>query len=368
MSLTDTERKALRKRCAVIVSGFRPQTPAAEFAALATWCESNDVDHDHYGEGPLVDTFERKVAALLGKSSAVFMPSGIMAQLCAARIWTERARLPRIGLHPTSHLLAHEQESFAALMRLHAVPVGHRPKPMVAADLEAIAQPLACAIVELPIREVGGLLPTWDELDALKAAARARDMPLHMDGARLWECGPHYARPYAEIADGFSSVYVSLYKGIGGFAGALLLGDDDFIAEARLWRKRMGGTLARLSPMVALAAMRFDERLASMPALHARAVAFAASLKPLPGIRMTPAVPQTNMLHLMLDAPCDALLDARDRLAEETGHWLLGGASPAEVPGWSICEITVGDALLAVDDASLLPLYRRLMDDARSES
>ncbi len=93
-----------------------------------------------------------------------------------------------------------------------------------------------------------------------------------MDGARLWECAAFYARGHAEIADGFASVYVSLYKGIGAFAGAVLAGDDDFVAEARLWRRRMGGTLHQLAPFVASAAMRFDERLATMPALFERAL------------------------------------------------------------------------------------------------
>ena len=69
-------------------------------------------------------------------------------------------------------------------------------------------------IVELPIREAGGKLPTWDQLAALKAAARDRGIPLHMDGARLWESTAFYDLPHAALCDGFASVYVSLYKGI----------------------------------------------------------------------------------------------------------------------------------------------------------
>lgn len=365
MSLTDTERKALRKRCSSIVSGFRETTPAESFRELATWCEANAIDHDHYGEGSLVSDFEAKVATLLGKPAAVAMPSGIMAQLAAVRIWAGRKALPRFGMHPTSHLIGHESEAYAALMHLHGVSIGDRGKPMVAKDLESVAEALSCVIVELPIREAGGQLPGWDELDALKALANARDVPLHMDGARLWETLPFYGKSYAEIADGFASIYVSLYKGIGSFAGAMLIGDGDFIAEARLWRRRMGGTLPHLSPLIAPAAMRFDARLALMPSLHARTLAFATGLQALPGVRVNPAIPQTNMLHLSIDAPADALLDARDRVAERTGTWLLSHARVAEVPGWSISEIYVGDTLLAIDDAQLMPLFAQLLADAR---
>ena len=362
------QRDALRARCTLVLPGFRQEGPAAEFRRMADWCESEGMDHDHYGVGPSVESFERKIATVLGKPAAVFMPSGVMAQLIAVRLWTERAQLARFGMHPTSHLARHEDEAYAALMHCHGVPLGDRLRPMLAKDLDASAQALACVLVELPIREAGGQLPGWDELEALKALARERGVRLHMDGARLWECAAFYAKSYAEIAAGFDSVYVSLYKGIGASSGAMLAGDERFIAEARIWRHRMGGTLYRMSPVVASAAMRFDERIALMPALYERTVAFAAGLRALPLLRVNPSVPQTNMLHLHFDAPVGAVDDARDAIAEETGCWLLGGVRASDVPGWSVSEFYVGDALLHADDATVLPLFARLCETLRAPS
>jgi threonine aldolase len=367
MPLTPEQRQALRKRCPLIVPGFDVPDAAGEFRQLADWCAAHDVAHDTYGKGALVEGFERKIADLLGKPAATFMPSGVMAQLAAIRIWTEQAHLPRFGMHPTSHLAHHEEQAFAALMQLHGVPVGDRLRPMTAADLEAVAQPLACAIVELPMREAGGQLPTWDELEALKAAAGARGVVLHMDGARLWESAAFYGKSYAEIAAGFGSVYVSLYKGIGSFAGAMLAGDEAFVANARLWRSRMGGTLYHVSPMVAAAAMRFDARLALMPALYRRTLDFARELQRHPRLRVNPPVPQANLLHLHFDAPSDAVMQARDALAEETGGWLFDNVRNVDVPGRSVTEIYVGDRLLAIDDARLGTLFERfaaLLPDA----
>ncbi len=368
MALTPPQRRQLRQRCELIVPGFAALSPAQEFAQMAAWCETQGVEHDSYGEGPLVDGFERKLAALLGKPAAVFMPSGIMAQLAAVRVWAEAARLPRFGMHPTSHLMLHEQEAYAALMQLHGVPLGDRLRPLLASDLQACREPLACAVVELPIREVGGQLPSWDELEALKAAARERKLPLHMDGARLWECAAHYGKRHDEIAAGFESVYVSVYKGVGAMSGALLAGGEDFIAQARLWRRRMGGTLYHLSPMVVSAAMRLDDRLALMPAAYQRALDLAAGLRPLPTLRVNPAVPHTNMMHLHFDASVDTLLDARDDLATRTGCWLIDGARPAEVPGWSVSELYVGDRLLQVhaDNERVLPLFAQLLEALRT--
>jgi threonine aldolase len=288
------------------------------------------------------------------------MPSGIMAQLSALRVWAETAKLPRFGMHPTSHLALHEDEAYAALLRLHAVPVGDRLRPLQAGDLDACRQPLACLLVELPIREAGGQLPTWDELEALKAAARTRGLPLHMDGARLWECGPFYGKSYAEIASGFDSVYVSVYKGIGALAGAVLAGSETFVAQARRWRRRMGGTLVHLSPMVASAAMRFDQRLAMMPALVARTRALAAGLAPLTALRVNPALPPTNLFHLYFDAPADTVTELRDEIAGQTGCWLFDRVRPADVPGWSLTELYIGDRLLAADDPRVIQVFAQL--------
>ena len=358
--LTPDQRQALRRDCAVVVPGFAQARAADDFRQLADWCQAHEVAHDLYGQGPLVEGFERKIAGLLGLPAAVFMPSGIMAQQAAVRIWTEAAALPRFGVHPTSHLLHHEAESHAALLHCHAVPVGHSHRPLTAADLASCRQPLACLIAELPIREAGGQLPSWDELQALKAAARARGIRLHMDGARLWESAAHYGRPHAEIAAGFDSVYVSMYKGVGGFAGAVLAGEPAFIDQARLWRKRLGGTLFHLSPMVAAAAMRFDARLALMPALYQRALALAAGLRGLSHLRVNPATPQSNLMHLFFDADADTVHAARDHIAAETGIWLFDRVDAADVPGFSRTELYLGDRALEAELASVLAGFQQL--------
>ena len=362
MPATQAERLALRRSCTLVVPDFASRSAAEDFRALAAWCEAGQVEHDLYGQGALVEDFERKIAATLGKEAAMFAPSGVMAQLAAVRIWTEAADVARFGMHPTSHLAHHEEQAYAALLHCHGVPVGDRLRPMRAADLEAVRETLACLLVELPIREAGGQLPSWDELEALKAAARERRLPLHMDGARLWESAAYYDKDYATIAAGFDSVYVSVYKGIGGFAGALLAGDSGFVAKARVWRRRLGGTLHHLSPMVASAAMRFDERIALMPALYRRAVDLAAGLGGLAGLRVNPAVPHTNMMHLYYDAPAEVVGDARDALARTSGCWLVNGTRPAEVPGWSVTELSVGDQLLEVSDERVAGLFAQLCE------
>ncbi|HYD82032.1 MAG TPA: beta-eliminating lyase-related protein [Paucimonas sp.] len=90
----------LRQRCHTFLSGEAPVSAAADFAAMARWCEANDIAHDVYGEGPLVEGFERKIAELLGFEKAVFCITGTMAQVVALRLACEAAGSDAVALHP----------------------------------------------------------------------------------------------------------------------------------------------------------------------------------------------------------------------------------------------------------------------------
>jgi threonine aldolase len=365
MPLSSEQRSDLRLACKQALGGFKETDPAETLRRAAAWCEENAVQHDVYGGGKVIADFEEKIAQELGKQAAAFMPSGIMAQLIAARIWCEQQDVKRIGLHASSHLIGHEEQAFEALFGLHGVVIGDAQKIITAEDLKRVAEPLACLFIELPMRELGGVLPNWEELEALKRSASDLGIMLHMDGARLWESRAFYQRSYAEISEGFDSVYVSLYKGIGGVAGAILAGDASFIANAKLWRRRMGGTLPRMSPMIATAAMRFDERLAILEQCFERTKALAKSLAGIAGIRILPATPQCNMMHVFFDRPREALLDARDKVAAEDGVWLLGWARDADTPGFSRTELYIGDNALEISDDHAADLFRKLMLNAR---
>jgi len=367
MSLTAREQEALRRRCALHVSGHAVEEPGAELARIGEWCHARGWHADRYGDGELIGSFEAKVAALLGKPAGAFMVSGTMAQLIALRIWCERAGHSGIAMHRTAHLELHEERAYARLHRLEATLLGPRERPILASDLAACHERLAALLIELPAREIGGQLPAWDELEALGALARGRGIKLHLDGARLWEAREFYApKTLADICARFDSVYVSFYKGIGALAGAMLLGPEDFIAEARVWRRRQGGTLVQLHPFVASAAMRLDAQLAKMPAYRARALAFARALSAVDGLVVEPQPPQVNLFHVHLLVPAAAASEARDRVAAENGAWLAQRVADAQIPGWSTIELYVGDNLLALEDAAIVPLYAELLARARA--
>lgn len=341
---------ALIRRCHTVFPGHRARSPAEMYGAMAAWCEANGVEHDVYGSGELIESFENKIAALLGFEAAVFCISGTMTQVTALRLASQdRANAP-VALHPSSHIFVHERANHQLLGHFAALRVGDPNRPFTASDLEAIPDRLGAVGLELPMREIGGQAPSWDELDAIKAHCKARGAHLHMDGARLWEAAAGYGKPVAQIARGFDSVYVSLYKGIGGLGGAMLAGSRDFVARASEWFKRQGGNVIHRSPYVVAAAMQFDARLAAMPDYFRRTQFLYEALRAHPEIRVNPAQPAANMLHLHLPVSRERAQAIRGELAERHGVWLFNRISHGVLPETSYFELYVGDNLLAATD------------------
>lgn len=357
-------RAAARRGCTRWLLGHGDVSPAQWLAATAAAATEEDLDR--YGEGGEVEALEREVAELLGKPAAVLMPSGIMAQQAALRSYADRAGTSAVAVHGLSHLVLHELDALPELHGLRLQRLTDERRPATVEDLDALAGPLAAVTVELPLRDGGYLLPTWDELVALADAVRARGVPLHLDGARLWECGPYYARPYAEIAGLADSVYVSFYKGLGGMAGAVLAGEADLVAEARRWQHRHGGRLFTLLPYAVAAREGLRRYLPRMGGYHRRAQELAAALGGLDGVRPGTDEPRTNAFPVLVDVDHDRLAEASLLTMERTGTAVFGWWRPTEVPGWSLTELTVGDATLAWDVDEQVAAIGALVELARS--
>jgi threonine aldolase len=361
----EAELREALKDCDRFLAGHGRVRPRDMLARLAEEAGA-DEEADRYGEGALIADFEHEVAGLLGKPAAVFMPSGTMAQQIALRCWCERRGLPVVGFHPTCHLELHEEKGYQALHGLRAMLVGAPHRPTALADLEALGEPVAALLLELPLREIGGQLPEWDDLAAQAAWAHDHHVALHMDGARLWEAAPYYDRPYAEIAALFDSVYVSFYKGMGGIAGAVLAGPADFIAQARIWQRRHGGNLVQLYPYVLAARMGLRERLGRFPAYHERALGVARALASVAGTAVKPNPPQTHMMHVYLRGERDRLLAGARDVARTDRVALFGGLRPTDVPDVWFFELALGDAALALTDDEIASYFARVMTGAIS--
>lgn len=360
----DTERReAVWRSCERFLS-FAPARVADVLTRLAG--RASDRDSDRYGQGDHVRQFEQRVASLVGHEEAVFLPSGTMAQQIALRVWADRRGTTTVAFHPLCHLEAHEEQGYAHLHRLHARLLGHRDRLIELTDLEEIAEPVAALLLELPQRDLGGRLPEWDDLLAQTEWARQRGVALHLDGARLWQCGPYYGRPTEEVGGLFDSVYVSFYKDLGGIAGCALAGPPEVVAEARVWQVRHGGRLAGLDPLVLSAEAGLDERLPRMGTYYEKALDLARALGEHPGVEVAPDPPQTPMMHLFLRGDPARLTEAALALAEERRVWLFGRLAPSPLPGFQRLELTVTEATLELPTEEIAALFAELFERAAS--
>lgn len=330
-------------------------TPTAEATLVDL-----DAPADMYGNG-VVEQLESKVAELLGTEAAAFFPTGTMAQQVALRAWAGRTGNPTVALHPLAHPEVHERDALHTVSGLRTVHPTRAPRLPDAAEIRDFEEPFGTLMLELPLRDAGFVLPTWEELTATVAAARDRDAVVHFDGARLWECTPHFGRSLAEIAGLADSIYVSFYKSLGGISGAALAGAADFVAETKAWRHRYGGLVFRQFPAALSALAGLDKVLPRLPAYVAHAKTVARALRE--GLaeagvavpRVHPAEPYTHQFQLWLPYSAEELDAAGLRLAEEDRVSLFGLRRFVEPgpPGLSMIEVTVDESALAWTESDI---------------
>ncbi|WP_027482411.1 threonine aldolase family protein [Deinococcus pimensis] len=350
----------LRDACTRVLSHHRPLTPRAWFERLAASPYAT-LELDQYGQGEAVHLLERRVAELLGKPSAVFVPKGTVAQMAALRVHTDRRAARTVALHRMSHIDLDEDGAIERLHHLTLLRVGAATAPFTPADLTSIRERLGALVIELPLRRAAFQLPGWADLVALRSWAVERGVPVHLDGARLWSSAPGYERDTAQVAALADSVYVSLYKDVGGLGGCVLAGEEDFIDEARPWLARHGSLMYRSFPLVVSALDGLDRHLPRVASYVARARSMAARLTAVEGVRVRPEVPHTSGFQVLLDGDPDALWQAARELAQEHGVWLVNAVVPTPVPGIGMAEVQVGDAAEDFTDEEVAGLFEEVL-------
>ncbi|MDU0303815.1 threonine aldolase family protein [Streptomyces sp. PAL114] len=310
--------------------------------------EVYDLDEtaDIYGNG-VVEALEQRVAGLLGTEAAAFFPTGTMAQQVALRCWAGRTGNPAVALHPLSHPEVYERNALSQVSGLRPVHFANEPRLPTAEEVRDFTEPFGALMLELPLRDAGFVLPTWDELTEVVEAARERDAVVHFDGARLWECTEHFGKPLEEIAGLADSVYVSFYKSLDAFGGAALAGPASLVEEAKTWRHRYGGALFQQFPTALSALIGLDRELPRLPEYvrHARVV--AAALREgleaggLPWFRIHPEVPHTHDFQLWLPYETEVVAETAIRAGEETGSMLFANHWDPKGPGLTFTEVYV---------------------------
>jgi threonine aldolase len=272
------------------------------------------VGDDVYGDDPTVIELEALAARLTGKEAALLVPSGTFGNQLA--LFTHCPRGSEVILDENCHIVQHEAGGAAVIagvqLRTVATPQGCLSAEDVATRIRGtdIHYP-PTSLVCLENAHSNGRVFSLDRMDAVVAVARSAGVPVHLDGARLFNAAVALGVPAAEIARQADSVMFCLSKGLCAPVGSMLAGSRDFIDKARGKRKIMGGGMRQAGVIAAaglLALGPMKERLAED---HARAQALAAGLAKLPGVSVDFDAVDIDMVYFtMTPAPDPAVFVA----------------------------------------------------------
>ena len=288
---------------------LRSDTVTRPTAAMRRAMADAEVGDDVLDGDPTTKRLEARVAGMLGKEAALFMPSGTMGNQTAVRLLSKPGT--EILLDANAHIVHYELAGAAELSgaQLRLVS-GSGPVMDAAALAAAIRTPsphvpkpsLVCA--ENTHNGAGGKITPLAELRAIRTTAEGHGIPLHLDGARLWNASAATGTPLADFAGCADTVMVSFSKGLGCPVGGALAGSKSAMAEGWFVRKRFGGGMRQSGILTAAAMYALDHHLARLPEDHARAKAFANAVDGAGGSKVVP--PDTNIVMLDLPASRDA--------------------------------------------------------------
>ena len=267
---------------------LRSDTVTRPTAAMRRAMAEAEVGDDVYGEDPTVRALEERVAGLFGHDAALFTPTGSMANVLAVRglVAPGQEVLCEAGAHIARAELGAHGALGGVTMRTWLSPDGRLPLPLVEAmfapDMGPFFVPTAAVSVENTHNFAGGAVVPLEQLRALRSWADAVGTRVHLDGARLWNAHVATGTPLEEYGQVADVLAVCLSKGLGAPVGSLVVGPADHVAEARIWRKRLGGGMRQAGVLAAAGLHALDhhlERLAEDHE-HARLLAEACGVDP----------------------------------------------------------------------------------------
>jgi threonine aldolase len=261
-----------------------------------------EVGDDVYGEDPTVNRLQDMAAVMLGKRCALFVPSGTMANQLAIRSHTQPGQ--EIIVESKSHVVRYEQGAAGALagVQLHWV-TGERGI-MTAEQVEAAIRPndphsitTALICIENTHNAGGGTIYPLSTIEKIRALAVKHGIPMHLDGARLFNAVAATTLPPTVYAQHFETVSLCLSKGLGAPVGSLLISNDQRLMDrARRFRRMYGGAMRQAGILAAAGIYALERHIARLKTDHDHAKKLARLLQQIPAIQIAPQHVETNIV------------------------------------------------------------------------
>ncbi len=278
-----------------------------------------EVGDDVYGDDPTVNALQRRAAELLGKEAALFVPSGTMGNQVAIACHTSPGN--EVICESRSHILDYEMAAMAVLSGVipRAVP-GRDGGRLAWEDVRAAVREVSVnnsrtglIALENSHNMAGGTVLSLDASREIAAGAHEMGLPVHLDGARVFNAALALGVPVAEVVEPFDSVMFCLSKGLSAPVGSMVVGSHAFIERAWLARKTFGGGMRQVGVLAAAGLVALEEMTERLVEDHENARALARAVSDAPGVSIDPETVQTNIVIVDLDdrAPTSAEVIAR---------------------------------------------------------
>lgn len=260
-----------------------------------------EVGDDVLGDDPTVIKLQDRIAHIMGKEAACFVPTGTMANQTAIRAHTEPG--DEIIAHEGSHIIHYETGAPAALSGVMIRPIVSPRGIFDVADLEAMVRPHSShfarsrmLVLENTHNRGGGTVWPLEQLTRVARRGRELGLRVHLDGARLWNACVKTGVKASEYAAPFDTVSCCFSKGLGCPAGSAVVGDKASIDRVHRFRKMFGGTMRQSGVLAAAAQYALDHHVDGLAQDHANASRLAAGIAGVPGLKVDLASAETNMV------------------------------------------------------------------------
>jgi threonine aldolase len=303
--------------------------PTAEMRRAMAEAEVGD---DVYGEDPTVNRLEARSAEIFGREAGLFVPTGSMGNTVAMRLHTRPGQ--EVICEERGHVYNYEMASMSALAGCLARPVstpdGILTWPLVKAAIR-LKSPFRAQTGLISCENThniagGKVLPT-ENAEEICEEAHALGIPVHLDGARIFNAAVALGKPVREITAKFDSVTFCFSKGLGAPVGSMLLGTCEFIAQARQHRKILGGGMRQVGVLAAAALVALEKSPQRLHIDHENAKVLAEKLAAIPGIRLDPSEVVTNIIVFDVSGTGMTAFEISEKLKAQ--RILANGLSPA---------------------------------------
>jgi threonine aldolase len=285
---------------------LRSDTVTQPTAAMREAIANAAVGDDVYGDDPTVNSLEERIAALFGHEAALFCPTGSLANQLSIRTLVKPGE--ELLVETRSHIVRAELGAAATFSGITTRTWPAEDGLLRAEDPLAVAHenagPYLVSTKAIAVENThnfgGGTVQPIAEIEKLSAAARARGIAMHLDGARIWNAHVASRVSFAEYGKHFDTISVCLSKGLGAPVGSLMISTKERIQEARIWRKRYGAGMRQVGILAAAGHYALDHNIARLAEDHLRAQEIAVALAAIDSSLVDPKKVVTNIVGLEL--------------------------------------------------------------------